>query len=164
MHLQKVRNSKPGALKGLGIVAGIFAALFVITFITQMLIPFIGEGLSSLLFWGCGALIALWTMRRFVLTYSYGLGTNVLRVTFAYGRYERVMSDIYFNHIVNAGTLSDMRTRYPSARVNRATRPGCDIEPLAVAARDNGVISIYLLQPDGVIRPKLEEVARKNRK
>ena len=164
MHLQKVRNSKPGALKGLGIVAGIFAALFVITFITQMLIPFIGEGLSSLLFWGCGTLIALWTMRRFVLTYSYGLGTNVLRVTFAYGRYERVMVDLYFNNILNAGTLSDMTARYPSARVNRATRPGCDIEPLAVAARDNGVVSIYLLQPDEIIRPKLEEVAKKNRK
>lgn len=164
MHLQKVRNSKLGALKGLGIVAGIFAVLFIITFITQMLIPFIGEGPSSLLFWGCGALIALWTMRRFVLTYSYGLGTNVLRVTFAYGRYERVMADLYFNNIVNAGTLDDMRTRYPSARVNRAIRPGCDIEHLAVAARDNGVISIYLLQPDGIIRPKLEEVAKKNRK
>jgi len=164
MHLQKVRNSKLSALKGLGVVAGIFAALFVITFVTQILIPFIGEGPSSLLFWGLGALIALWTMRRFVLTYSYGLGANVLRVTFAYGRYERVMSDIYFNNIVNAGTLSDMRTRYPSARVNRATRPGCDIEPLAVAARDNGVISIFLLQPDEVIRATLEDVAKKNRK
>ena len=164
MHLQKVRNSKLGALKGLGVVAGIFAALFVITLVTQLLIPFIGEGPSSLLFWGLGALVALWTMRRFVLTYSYGLGTNVLRVTFAYGRYERVMVDLYFNNIVNAGTLSDMRARYPSARVNRATRPGCDIEPLAVAARDNGVISIFLLQPDSVIRAKLEEVARGRRK
>ena len=164
MHLQKVRSRKLGALKGLGVVAGIFAVLFALTFITQILIPFIGEGWASLLFWGLGALVALWTMRRFVLTYSYGLGTNMLRVTFAYGRYERVMVDLYFNNILNAGTLSDMTTRYPSARVNRATRPGCDISPLAVAARDNGVTSIYLLQPDEVIRAKLEEVARKNRK
>ena len=151
MHLQKIRNRKLGALKGLGVVLAIFAALFVVTFITQFLIPFIGEGPSSLLFWGVGALIALWTMRRFVLTYSYGLGTNVLRVTFA-------------NNILNAGALDDMRARYPNAKVNRATRPGCEIEHLAVAAKDNGVVSIYLLQPDGVIREKLEEVAKKNRK
>ena len=164
MHLQKIRNRKLGALKGLGVVLAIFAALFVVTFITQLLIPFIGEGPSSLLFWGVGALIALWTMRRFVLTYSYGLGTNVLRVTFAYGRYERVMADLYFNNILNAGALDDMRARYPNAKVNRATRPGCEIEHLAVAAKDNGVVSIYLLQPDGVIREKLEEVAKKNRK
>ena len=164
MHLQKIRNRKLGALKGLGVVLAIFAALFVVTFITQFLIPFIGEGPSSLLFWGVGALIALWTMRRFVLTYSYGLGTNVLRVTFAYGRYERVMADLYFNNILNAGALDDMRARYPNAKVNRATRPGCEIEHLAVAAKDNGVVSIYLLQPDGVIREKLEEVAKKNRK
>ena len=164
MHLQKIRNRKLGALKGLGVVLAIVAALFVVTFITQFLIPFIGEGPSSLLFWGVGALIALWTMRRFVLTYSYGLGTNVLRVTFAYGRYERVMADLYFNNILNAGALDDMRARYPNAKVNRATRPGCEIEHLAVAAKDNGVVSIYLLQPDGVIREKLEEVAKKNRK
>ena len=164
MHLQKVQNRKLGALKGLGVVAGIFAVLFALTFITQILIPFIGEGPSSLLFWGLGALAALWTMRRFVLTYSYGLGTNLLRVAYAYGRYERVMVDLYFNNILNAGTLADMQSRYPSARVNRAVRPGCDLEHLAVAARDNGVVSIFLLQPDAVIRAKLEEVARKNRK
>ena len=162
MYLQKVRNRKMGALKGLGVVAGIFAALFITTFITQILIPVIGEAISSLLFWGVGALIALWTMRRFVLSYSYGLGANVLRITFAYGRYERVMTDLYFNNIRHAGTLEEMRKRYPSARVNRATRPGCDIEPLAVAARDNGVISIYLLQPDETIRAKLIEAVKAN--
>ena len=164
MHLQKVQNRKLSPLKGLCAVLGIFAALFALTFITQLLIPLVGEAFSSLLFWGLGALVALWTMRRFILTFSYGLGSNMLRIAYAYGRYERVMVDLYFNNILNAGALSDMRSRYPSARVNRATRPACDIEHLAVAARDNGVISIYLLQPDPVIRSTLEEVARKNRK
>lgn len=164
MHLQKVQNRKLGALKGLGVVLGIFAALFVLTFVTQLLIPFIGEGPSSLLFWGLGALLALWTMRRFILKFTYGMNSNMMRIAYAYGRYERVMVDLYFNNILNAGTLDDMRARYPNARVNRATRPGCDIEHLAIAARDNGVVSIYLLQPDGVIREKIVEVARKNRK
>lgn len=164
MHLQKVQNRKLSVLQGLGAVLGIFAALVALTFITQLLIPLIGEGPSSLLFWGLGALVALWTMRRFVLTYTYGLGTNMLRIAYAYGRYERVMVDLYFNNILNAGTLSDMRARHPNARVNRATRPACDIEPLAIAARDNGVVSIYLLQPDSKIRETLEGVAKKNRR
>ena len=163
MHLQKVRNRPLKAIQGLGVVLGIFAALFLLTFITQILTPFIGELAASVIFWGLGALVALWTMRRFVLTYSYALGSNLVRISHAYGRYERVMVDLYFNNILNAGTLDDMRARYPGARVNRATRPGCDIEPLAVAARDNGVTAIYLLQPDDVIRPVLEETARKNR-
>lgn len=164
MHLQKVQNRKLGALKGIGVVLGIFAALFVLTFVTQLLIPVIGEGPSSLLFWGLGALVALWTMRRFILTYSYGMGTNMMRIAYAYGRYERVMVDLYFSNILNAGSLSDMRARYPNARVNRATCRGCDIESLAVAARDNGATAIFLLQPDNVIRAKIEEVAKQNRK
>lgn len=164
MHLQKVQNRKLSALKGLGVVVGIFAALFVLTLVTQMLIPFIGEGPSSIVFWGLGILLALWTMRRFILTYTYGLGTNMIRIAYAYGRYERVMVDLYFNNILNAGSLDDMRARYPNARVNRATRPACDIPHLAVAARDNGATSIFLLQPDDTIRAALEEVAKKNRK
>lgn len=164
MHLQKVCNRPLSALKGLGVVLGIFAALLALTFITQLLTPLVGELISSIIFWGIGALVALWTMRRFVLTYSYALGTNLVRVSHAYGRYERVMVDLYFNNILNAGSLEDMRARYPDARVNRATRPGCEIPSLAVAARDNGVTAIYLLQPDDIIREKLEETARKNRK
>lgn len=164
MHTQKVCNRPLKPLQGVAVVLGIFAVLFVLTFITQLIAPFTGEVSATIVFWGVGALVALWTMRRFVLSYSYALGTNVIRVSHAYGRYERVMVDLYFNNILNAGSLDDMRARYPGARVNRATRPGCDIEPLAVAARDNGVTAIYLLQPDEVIREKLEETARKNRR
>lgn len=164
MHLQKVQNRKLSALKGLGVVAGIFAALVVLTLLTQVLSALVSELAGSVIFWVGGIAIALWTMRRFILTYTYALGTNMIRIAYAYGRYERVMVDLYFNNILNAGTLDEMRDRYPSARVNRATRPACDLEPLAVAARDNGATAIFLLQPDSVIREALEEVAKKNRK
>jgi len=164
MHLQKVRNQPLKALQGLGVVLGIFAALLVLTFVTQLLIPLAGELAASLIFWGLGVLAALWTMRRFILTFSYGLGTNVLRIAYAYGRYERVMVDLYFNNIRQTGDLDALRARYPNARVNRATRPGCPIPTLAVAARDNGVTAIYLLQPDEIIRKALEDAAKRNNK
>lgn len=164
MHIQKVQNQKLSALKGLGVVALIFVAIYAVSIVTSLLTPLIGSLAASIAFWVAGILVALWTMRRFILSYSYGLGPNVLRVAYAYGRYERVMTDIYLNNILNAGTLEDMRTRYPSARVNRAIRPGCALSTLAVAVRDNGVPAIYLLQPDETIRTALEGSARKNRK
>lgn len=164
MHIQKVQNQKLSALKGLGVVALIFAVIFAASIVTSLLTPVIGSLAASIAFWAAGILVALWTMRRFILSYSYGMGPNVLRVAYAYGRYERVMTDIYFGNILNAGTLEDMRDRYPGARVNRATRPGCAIPALAVAVRDNGAPAIYLLQPDETIRTALEETARKNRK
>lgn len=164
MHIQKVQNQRLNALKGIGVVVGIFVAIYAVSIVTSLLTPAIGSLAASIVFWAAGILIALWTMRRFILSYSYGLGSNVLRVAYAYGRYERVMTDIYFNNILNAGGLEDMRARYPGARVNRATRPGCAIPALAVAVRDNGATAIYLLQPDETIRAALEETARKNRK
>jgi asparagine N-glycosylation enzyme membrane subunit Stt3 len=91
MHLQKVCNRRLSTLKGIGVVLGIFAALFALTFVTQLMIPLTGSLAAAIVFWGVGALIALWTMRRFVLTYSYALGTNVLRISHAYGRHERIM-------------------------------------------------------------------------
>lgn len=164
MHQQKIRSPRLNILQGLGAVLGILAAIFAASVITTMLIPLIGNTAATIIFWGVGVVTALWTMRRFVLSYTYVLGPNVLRISFAYGRYERVMNDIYFNNIFNAGSLADMRARYPSARVNRATRPACAFPELAIAVRDDGKPAIYLLQPDETIRAALEEVAKKNRK
>lgn len=160
MHLQKVQNRKLSAAKGLLVVLGIFAALFVLTLISQLLSALVSELAGSILFWGGGVGVALWTMRRFVLTYTYALGTNMMRICYAYGRYERVMTDLYFNNILRIGTLEDMRARYPDARVNRATRPTCPHESLAVVARDNGAPAIFLLQPDEEIKNALIAVVR----
>ena len=43
---------------------------------------------------GLGVLLALWTMRRFVLSYSYAMNANLLRITHAYGRYQRPMAEL----------------------------------------------------------------------
>ena len=164
MHQQKICSPRLNILQGLGAVLGILAVIFAASVITSMLVPVIGNTAATIIFWAIGVSVALWTMRRFVLSYTYALGPNVLRISFAYGRYERVMNDLYFNNILNAGTLEDMRARYPSARVNRATRPACAFPELAIAVRDDGKPAIYLLQPDETIRETIEDVAKKNRK
>lgn len=164
MHLQQIRNAKLSTLKGIAVVLALVAVILLISVVTDLLTPLIGDLAAAILFWGAGIAVALWTMRRYILTYTYALGPNVLRISFAYGRYERIMTDLYLNNILNAGSLEDMRARYPNARVNRATRPACSIPTLAVAARDNDKPAIFLLQPDEIIRAKLEETAKKNRK
>ena len=164
MHQQKIRSPRLNILQGIGAVLGILLVIFAASVITSMLIPLIGNTAATILFWVIGVGTALWTMRRFILSYTYVLGPNLLRISFAYGRYERVMNDLYFNNILNAGSLADMRARYPSARINRATRPACPFHELALAVRDDGQPAIYLLQPDETIRAALEEIAKKNRK
>ena len=164
MHLQQIRNAKLSTLKGIGVVLALVAVILLVSVVTDLLTPLIGDLAAAIIFWSAGISVALWTMRRFVLTYTYALGPNVLRISFAYGRYERVMTDLYLNNILNAGSLEDMRARYPGARVNRATRPACAIPVYAVAAQDDGKPTIFLLQPDETIRAKLEETAKSKRK
>ncbi|MBQ3051951.1 MAG: hypothetical protein IJC96_08680 [Clostridia bacterium] len=160
MHLHKVKNDPLKPLQGVLTVLLLVGAVLLDSFIFQLLTPLLGEGNAALLFWAFGVLIVLWAMRRFVLTYSYGLSGTLLRITFAYGRYERVMEDIYLNNIVFAGDPSVVRQKHPSARVRKATRPGCPLPHYAVAHRDNGKVVITLLQPDDAIREALAAAAR----
>lgn len=164
MYQHTVRNRKLSPLQGIGVVALLLAAVFADSLLTKLIAPLTGDGAAALVFWALGILLALWTMRRFVLAYSYSLNSNMLRITYAYGRYQRAMAEIYLNNILSAGALEDVRRRYPDARVSRATRPTCPLEPLAVACRNNGRAEIFVLQPDEKIRQVLMERAKQNRK
>ncbi len=163
MHRQQLHSPKPGTFKGIGIVLALVLAMLLISVVTDLLRPAVGDMFAAILFWGLGVLLALWTMRRYVLSYTYELEANLLRITFAYGRYQRPMTEIYFNNIQNFGAPDDMKARYPGAKIHRATRPG-DLPIMAVACRDNGSTALFHIQPDDQIRARLEEVARKNRK
>lgn len=164
MHLQKVQNPPLNALQGGLVVVGLVAAIVVDSLVFRLLAPLLGDTASTLLFWAVGLLIALWTMRRFVMGYSYGMNGSTLRITFSYGRYERLMMDVYLNNVLYTGTLDQMRSRYPNARVRRAIRAKCPIEPLAVAHRDGDSAAILLIQPDETIREALETAARNRKK
>lgn len=164
MHQQKLRSRPLSTLQGIAVVLGLIAAGLADALLANVLARIAPALVSATVFWGVGALLALWAMRRYVLSYSYILSGTVLRISFAYGRYERVMTDIYRNNILACGTLDEMRKRYPGARVNRACLKGCDLPILAVACRDNGKPAVYLIQPDDEIREAVEASAHANRK
>ncbi|MBE5807758.1 MAG: hypothetical protein E7317_05400 [Clostridiales bacterium] len=161
MHQQKVEPPKLTPLKGLAAVATIVAAVFADWFAAHALGLWLGPAATAVAFWGIGLVIALFVMRRYVLSYSYILGPGMLRISFAYGRYERVMTDIYLNNILYAGTLEQAKGRFPDARVNSACIKRAPFAPLAVACRDGGKPAIYVIQPDEVIREKIEAARRK---
>lgn len=161
MHQQTVKNPPLKAWKGVLVVVGLLAALLLISTAVQLLTPLIGGTLSAVLFWGLGAGVALWTMRRYVLAYSYAANSNTLQITFAYGRYRRLMEEIYFNNMYRSGDLDALKKRYPGARVHRATRPGCEYPEFSVAYRNNGKTDIIVLQPDETLKAILIENTKK---
>ena len=165
MHQHKVRSRPLSALQGIAVVLGVVAAGLVDALLANLLSRVAPALVSTTVFWGLGAVLALWVMRRFVLSYSYILSSSLIRVSYAYGRYERVMTDIYRNNILACGTLEEMREHYPGAKVNHADLKGCDLPTLTVACRDDGKPALYVLQPDEEIREAiLKSVPAKKKK
>lgn len=154
MYRHTVQNPPIKSLHGLLIVAGLVAVIWIDSLIAGLITRFSGL-IAAIFFWGVGAAVALWTMRRFSLGYSYSLSSTVLRIAHLYGKRERPMQDIYLNNIVFSGTPDAVTGRYPSARVHRAVLPRNPAETFAVAYRDDGRIAIMLLQPDDRIKAEL---------
>lgn len=163
MHQQTVKNPKPKPLQGVLAVAGLLAALVLDSILMQLLAPWLGEGTAVVIFWVLGALVAMYAMRRFVMSFSYAANGSMLQITFAYGRYRRMMEEIYFGNMLYSGTLEEMKKRFPGARVNRATRPGCEHAELAVAYRNNGKTDIMVLQPDETLRGIITDHIKKKK-
>ena len=103
---------------------------------------------ASLCFLAYGVVIALYLMNRFVMGYSYAASEDVLRVCHRYGRYERFIADVWLNRVQAWGDPQEVRAQFPRARVTRAVKPRCALEPLALAYRTGGRTEIIVLQPD----------------
>ena len=164
MHRQRVSNPPIKAVQGLLIVVGLLAVLMLDSAVTRLLAAVIGSTVSALLFWIVGIAVALWTMRRYVLAYSYALSGTMLQVTFAYGRYERAMAQVYLNSVLFTGTPEEAKTCYPDSRKQTAVRPRCEIEPMAAVYNDGRGTVILTLQPDEKIREALNGAARGKKK
>lgn len=164
MHQQIVKNQPLKTWQGLLVVVGIIAAILLDSLITGLITPLVGGAIAAVFFWGAGILVALWTMRRFVLSYSYVLSGTALKITHIYGRYQRPMEDVYLNTLLACGTPEEMRKRFSGARVSRAVRPKCDLEHFAIAYTSGGNTRILILQPDETIREALTQRARKKGK
>lgn len=163
MHQQTVKNPPLKFGKGILAVATLMVMVIADSVLTQMLEPWLGAGTAVVIFWVLGALIAMYAMRRYVMSFSYAANGNMLQITFAYGRYRRMMEEIYYNNMLYSGSLEDMKKRCPGARVNRATRPGCELEAFAVAYRSNGKPCIMVLQPDEKMKEIIVQATKKKK-
>ena len=161
MHRQQLLNPPLKALKGLLVVGALAATVLLDSLLAQLLTAIVTELVAAVFFWCVGILIALWTLRRYVMGYSYALTSSLLIIAHLYGRYERRMEEIYLNNIVFAGTPEAVRKRYPDARVHRAVLTRNPTEVFAIAYRDDGKTAILLFQPDPQIRATLESAGRK---
>ncbi len=151
---QKLQNPRPDALRGIGIIALTALAVFVSSAAFSRLSTRIGS-LASLGFIAYGCFIAWWLLNRYILGFTYTATADVLRVCRTYGKRERFMADVYLSTIQAWGSEADMKQRFPGARVERATRDRCDIEPLALAYTFDGKPAILVLQPDEAMRRHL---------
>ena len=160
MLQQKLQNPRPDALRGIGIIALTALAVVVGSAAFSRLATRSGT-LASLGFIAYGCAIAWWLLDRYVLGYVYTATADVLRVCRVYGKRERFMADVYLNTIQAWGSEEDMKQRFPGARVERATRDRCGIEPLALAYKADGRTAILVLQPDEAMRRHLTERRKK---
>ena len=116
---------------------------------------------GNLLFILFGMGVAWFLLNRYVMSFVYLCDGSCLRVRRAYGRYERQMADIWLNGIRCCGALEDVKRRCPGARVQRAVKPECAIEPLAVAYNDAGKTAVMVLQPEDELRDVIVKAAKK---
>ena len=160
MHEQRVTNRPVAGMRGVALIALIAASVIVGSNFFYFIGRWIGSA-SSILFILYGMFIAWLLLDWYVKGYIYTCGNGCLRVCRSYGRYERFMADIWLNGVQACGTLDDMKRRFPAAKVQRAVKPECPLESLAVAYNDAGRTAIMVLQPDAAMREAVLRAVRK---
>lgn len=151
MISQRVSHGSLNGWRGVALIAAIALGVILGSNFFYYLGGYIGNA-ASLLFILFGMGVAWFLLNRYVMSFVYACDGSCLRVRRAYGRYERFMADIWLNGIQRCGSLEDVRRRFTGARIQRAVKPECPIEPLAVAYNDAGRVAIMVLQPDDALR------------
>lgn len=157
---QRVAHRSLEGWRGIALIGAIAVLVILSSNLFDALGRWIGNA-SSLLFILFSMGVAGFLLRRYVMSFVYTCDGSCLRVRRAYGRYQRAMADIWLNGIQACGPLDAMRQRFPGARAQRAVRPECDIESLAVAYNDAGKIAIMLMQPNEALRKVIKDAVRK---
>lgn len=156
---QRVTNPPLRGLKGVALIALVVVAAALGSNFFYFLRPYIGN-LSSILFIVYGVFIAWLLMDHYVLGYLYTCQNGCLRICRVYGKREWFVTDVWLNGIRATGPLEQMKGRFPGARVHRAIKSECPIEPVAVAYNDAGRTAIAVLQPDAELREKLLQAVK----
>ena len=160
MIRQTLHNERLKPIRGLGVVLAIAGALAAGSMLLGWLSRWIGS-ISMALFIAYGVGVALFVLNRYVKGYSYEASADMLRVQHLYGRYCRHMADVWFSRVKRWGAPEDVRSHFPKARVNRATRRGVSLAPFAMAYLTDDKVEILIIQPDAAMRAHLEKALKK---
>ena len=160
---QRIQNRQPDALRGVGVILGVAAAVLAGSAFFSRLENRLGT-LSSLLFIAYGCAIAWFLLNWYGMSFIYTATDDCLRLCRAYGKRERFMADVWLNRVVAYGTPEEMKERYADAPVTRALRSQCPFEPLAIAYKDSDRIRVAVLQPDDEMKKHLVERIRAHMK
>lgn len=153
---QIVAHKKIGTLHGILLVAGLFVVLVLLNYLVLgFLATYIGNGASSIAFWVLGGLIAWGVLRVYIVRYSYELGEEVLRLTRAYGKRERLIDDIYLNNLLFLGKPEDAVKRFPNAKQVKAVHAKGEYPVVALAYRASDGQYIALIQANDELKAAL---------
>lgn len=161
MHLQRVERRRLNWWSGLIVVIAIVAATVIDSAVMTWASPIIGSAVATILFYAIGLTVAIVLIRVYVLAYTYVMNDSLLRLSHAYGRYERFIDDIYFNNIAFYGDPEEAKKRFPDGKVSKVYRKECPLPVRAVVTRDEGRAKIYLIRPDEKIEQALMNGAKK---
>ena len=78
---QTVAHKKLSALEGVALIIALIAALLALNYVFSLIAPYIGANIASLLFWVSGGALAYLMMRRYVASFSYELGADVINLS-----------------------------------------------------------------------------------
>ena len=155
---QTVAHKKIGTLHGLMLVAGLVVILILLNYLVLgFLATYIGNGASSIAFWVLGGLVAWLVLRIYIVKYSYELGDEVLRLTRAYGKRERLIDDIYLNNLLFLGKPEEAAKRFPNARRVKAVHAKGEFPVVALAYRASDGQYVALIQANDELKAALRE-------
>lgn len=158
---QIVANKKLSNLGGLLLILGLMAALMLLNWLVNgLLYPYIGNLAATIIFWGCGALIAWLLLRLFVVQYSYELGSDVLRLNRSYGKRDRHIEDIYLSRVMFVGDPAEAKTRYPGAKKLKAVHAKVKTPVTAVVYKASNGVCMALIQANDELKQKLEAICK----
>lgn len=152
MIRQKVTHRPLKGFSGAALILVIAALVIALSNFFSAMERVIGSLYASMMFIACGMGVAGFLLNWYVLGFLYITDGDMLRVNRVYGKRERPMLDIRLTTALACGPLDDMRRRFPNARVHRAVKRDCPIEPFAVVYKDGNRPAILLLQPEAALK------------
>ena len=158
---QVVEHKRLGAIRGILLIVGLVATLFVLNFLCMYyLSALLGYQPASLVFWVLGAVIALQLLRVYVVKYEYEMSADVLRLNRSYGKRLRHIEDIYLNRLLFVGDPEDAKRRYPKAKKVSAKHGNVDLPVTAVVYKTADDTHMALIQANDALKERLMERAK----